>query len=254
MTCFHIGHPDPAGRALVLVHGAGGDHKLWGEVHSRLCSSGVPALALDLPGHGRSKGPARDTVEGCAEAVEETLAAAGVQRYAVAGHSLGGAIALQLAARGAPGLAGIAAVSTGAKLYVDPMILKGTLRNFECTVENVVRHCFPRGTPEAMWRPAAAAMATTQPEVLHADFLACSGYGVGDPELAEIQIPVEVVCGEADIMTPLPLSEELAAKIPGAQLTRIPRCGHMPLIEAPELLAAALVSMWHRAFRNEDGP
>jgi pimeloyl-ACP methyl ester carboxylesterase len=91
-------------------------------------------------------------------------------------------------------------------------------------------------------------MAATGPEVLHADFAACSGYGLGDPELAAIRVPVEVVCGEADIMTPLPLSEELAAKIHRARLTGIPGCGHMPLLEAPDELAAALVRLWNRSF------
>jgi len=247
-----IGGPGAQGRALVLIHGAGGDHKLWGEVLRRLHAAKVPALALDLPGHGRSLGPGRSTVGGYAEAVEETLAAAGVREYAVTGHSLGGAIGLTLAARNPPGLQGVAAVSTGARLYVDPMILKGTLQAFACTVENVARFCFARGTAEAVWRRAAEAMASTGPEVLHADFAACAGYGLGDPELAAIRVPVEVVCGEADIMTPLPLSEELAAKIPGARLTRIPECGHMPLLEAPDELAAALVRLWERCFGKAD--
>lgn len=254
MTYFYTGRPDPEGRALVLIHGAGGDHELWGEVHTLLRASGVPALALDLPGHGRSEGPACITVAECAHAVEETLASAGARRYAVAGHSLGGAIALTLALRRPPGLAGIAAVSTGARLYVDPMILKGTLRNFACTVENVARHCFARGTAEALWRRAAEAMATTGPEVLHADFAACAGYAVGDPELGGIQVPVELVCGEVDIMTPLPLSEELAGKIPGARLTRIPGCGHMPLMETPEPLADVLVRLWGRALGDGNRP
>jgi pimeloyl-ACP methyl ester carboxylesterase len=253
MAVFSLGRPDAEGRALVLIHGAGGDHQLWSEVYRGLRASGVPALTLDLPGHGRSGGPACQTVAKCADAVEETLTAAGVRRYAVAGHSLGGAIALTLATRKAPGLAGVAAVATGARLYVDPMILEGALRNFACTVENVARHCVARGTAEGVWRQAAAAMAETGPEVLHADFAACAAYGMEDADLREIRLPVEVVCGDVDIMTPRPLSEELAAKIPGARLTPIPACGHMPLLEAPDALAAALVQLWRRSL-GEDEP
>ncbi|MHB8767309.1 MAG: alpha/beta fold hydrolase, partial [Deferrisomatales bacterium] len=61
MTTFTLGRPDDRGRALVLVHGAGGDHALWGGVYRALRARGVPAVAVDLPGHGRTPGPAAAT-------------------------------------------------------------------------------------------------------------------------------------------------------------------------------------------------
>jgi len=253
MPNFHAGRPDAQGRALVLLHGAGGDHKLWGAVHGRLREAGVPALALDLPGHGRSPGPGLTTIGAYADAVEEALVGAGVREYAVAGHSLGGAVALTLAVRAPGALHGLGAVSTGARLPVDPMILKGTLTAFACTVENLARFCFARGTPEAVWRPAAQAMAALGPEVLHGDFAACAVYGLSDEELKGIRVPAEVVCGELDVLTPLPLSEELAEKIPGARLTRLPGVGHMPLLEDPEGLATPLARLWARAFGESPG-
>ncbi len=248
MASFFAGRPDARGRALALVHGAGGDHKLWGAVHARLREAGVPALALDLPGHGRSPGPGRVTIGAYADAVEEALAAAGAREYAVAGHSLGGAVALTLAVRAPAALRGVGAVSTGARLPVDPMILKGTLQAFVCTVENLARFCFPRGTPEEVWRRAAEALAAPGPEVLHGDFAACAAYGLSDADLGGIRVPAEVVCGELDVLTPLPLSQELAAKIPGARLTRLPGVGHLPLVEAPDALAAVLARLWETTF------
>lgn len=239
------------GRALVLVHGAGGDRKLWGAVGRRLRTRGIPSLALDLPGHGRAQGPGRDSVGAYADFVETALGLGGISEYAVAGHSLGGAIALTLAVRGPPGLRGIAAVSTGARLPVDPMILKGTLSAFSCTVENLARLCFARGTAEELLRQAARAMASPGPDVLHGDFVACAHYRLSDRELGGVGVPAEVVCGDLDVLTPLPLSQELAAKIPAARLTRIPGCGHMPLLEAPEALADALARLWSRCFGEE---
>lgn len=239
------------GRALVLVHGAGGDRKLWGTVERRLRAGGIPGLALDLPGHGRAPGPGRDSVDAYADFLETALGQAGIAEYAVAGHSLGGAIALTLAVREPPGLRGIAAVSTGARLPVDPRILKGTLAAFSCTVENLARFCFARGTAEELLRQAARTMAAPGPEVVHGDFVACADYGLSDRELGGIGVPAEVVCGDLDVLTPPPLSEELAAKIPGARLTRIPGCGHMPLLEAPEALADALAHLWKRCFGDE---
>ncbi len=247
-SLFRIGQPDPAGRALVLVHGAGGHHGLWAPVLQRLRARGVPAVAVDLPGHGRSPGPAGTSVEEIADALLADLEETGVSAFALAGHSLGGAVGLVLAARAAPGLAGLAAVSTGARLAVNPAIIEGIRTRFEATVETIARYCFPKGTPEAVWRPAAETMAAVGPEVLAAEFEACDRYGVDEAALRSIRIPVEVVCGTADVMTPLALSEDLARLIPGAHLTRLEGVGHMALLEAPEPLAEALEGLWKRAF------
>ncbi len=245
---FRIGRPDPAGRALVLVHGAGGHHGLWGPVLQALKARGVPAVAVDLPGHGRSPGPAGASVEEMADTLLEDLQGTGIPSFALAGHSLGGAVGLVLAARGAPGLAGLAAVSTGARLAVNRAIIEGLETRFEATVEMIARYCFPKGTPESVWRAAADTMAAVGPEVLAAEFRACDRYGVDEAALAGIGIPVEVVCGTADVMTPLSLSEDLARLIPGAHLTRLEGVGHMSLLEAPEPLAEALARLWKRAF------
>lgn len=251
MTRFLAGKPDPRGRALVLIHGAGGDHKLWGPVSRILRDRAIPTATVDLPGHGDFPGPGRTSVRAYGEELVGQLRDGGVHEYALVGHSLGGAIALWLAAGRAPGLRGLGAVSTGARLAVDPLILRGTLESFRCTVENLARFCFPKGTPEEVWRKAAQVMVAAGPTVVHGDFAACADYGLSDEALAGIRVPSEVVCGDSDILTPLPLSEELASKIPGAGLTRIPGCGHMPLLEAPDALAAALVRLWNRAFGEE---
>ncbi len=236
------------GRTLFLLHGAGGDHRLWGDVQSRLEAAGTAAVALDLAGHGRSGGPARDTVEASADDVEETAEALRVGEWAVAGHSLGGAVALTLAARHAPGLRGAGVVSSGARLPVDPMILRGTIEAFPCTVENLARFCFARGTPENLRRDAVRFMAEAGPRALHADFTACAGYAVSPALLETIRVPVEVVCGEADVLTPVALSEEVAGAVPGARLSRLAGCGHMPLVEAPGELCEALAALWKRSF------
>jgi pimeloyl-ACP methyl ester carboxylesterase len=64
---------------------------------------------------------------------------------------------------------------------------------------------------------------------------------------------VAVVCGDADVLTPMALSEELAAAIPGATLTRLACVGHTPLIEAPGPLGEALAGLWRRCFSRSDG-
>lgn len=241
-----IGEPDGRGRALALVHGAGGTHTLWGEVFGRLRRRDVPAIALDLPGHGASPGPAPLSVAAFAEAAVSLLAEAGATTYAVAGHSLGGAVALTLAASSAPGVLGVGAVSTGARLPVDSRILRGTRDAFACTVDNLAKFLFARGTSSERIEEAAAMMVAAGSETLHADFSACAAYGLSADALGRIAVPVEVVCGDADVLTPVALSEEVVAAVPGARLTRVPGAGHMPLLEAPDAVAEALARLWGR--------
>jgi pimeloyl-ACP methyl ester carboxylesterase len=248
MDLFFLGNPDPDNRALVLIHGAGGNHALWGLVYRDLRARDIPAVAIDLPGHGRSPGETHSTVAGYVSAVTAACAGLGLDRFVVAGHSLGGAVALALAATGIPGLAGAGVVSAGARLPVDPMILRGTHEAFECTVKNLARFCFARGTPPEILKQAAHTLAEAGPAVLHADFSASAAFCLTDVELAKVRVPVEVICGEFDILTPLALSEELAEKVPDGHLTRLVQCGHMPLIEDPAGLAGALERLWQRAF------
>src|SRR5258708_22254621 len=92
---------EPALPGIVLVHGAGMDHSVFALQARALAHHGRNVLALDLPGHGRSDGPALDSVPDMAEWVLHAASAAGMERFRVAGHSMGALIALETAARGA---------------------------------------------------------------------------------------------------------------------------------------------------------
>jgi pimeloyl-ACP methyl ester carboxylesterase len=101
------------GEPLVLVHGIGSQWQMWGPVLDRLAAE-RDVVALDLPGFGESaalEGGAEHTVAALADAVSDFAASMGIERPHVAGNSLGGAIALELArtgrARSATGLSPI---------------------------------------------------------------------------------------------------------------------------------------------------
>ena len=77
-------------------------------------------VALDLPGHGESEGPGRSSVAAYAEAVKAAADALGLASTVVAGHSLGGAIALEMAQRYPEYVAGVAVLAGGVRLPVPP--------------------------------------------------------------------------------------------------------------------------------------
>lgn len=225
-----------AGPALVCVHGAGGSHTHWGHALSGL-SDVARVIAPDLPGHGRSAPPGRDSVAAYGADVLALLDALGVGRALLAGHSMGAAAALE-AAIAAPGrVAGLALVGAGARLRVAPALLAGLGEDPEAAIEGLVAAMYPG--PSAHLRAAAAAEYRRDPARLRAGFAACDGWDARG-RLGAVACPTLVVCGEADALTPPKLARELAGLLPGATLALLPGVGHVPMLEAPAATAAAL--------------
>ena len=96
---------DPALPTVVFCHGAQCDHSVWILQTRYLAHHGYGVLALDLPGHGRSEGPALARIVELADWVAAVLDAAGVKQANVVGHSMGALIAhrMRRAPSGAPG-------------------------------------------------------------------------------------------------------------------------------------------------------
>jgi len=92
------------------------------------CSPRYSVLALDLPGHMRSDGPALGTIEAIAERVSAALLASGAQRMLLVGHSMGSLISLEVARRLPNQVAGIALVAVAFPMRVSDALL-GATRN-----------------------------------------------------------------------------------------------------------------------------
>src|SRR5262249_7131052 len=109
---------------LVFVHGSGDSAKSWARVIAALPD--IPCVALDLPGHGaliEQAGPGAPSVGDYAAFVRAEIKQRGLSSARVVGHSLGGAIALQLALDASDVVGAIALVGTGARLRVLPDLL-----------------------------------------------------------------------------------------------------------------------------------
>lgn len=222
----HGAHP-----VLLCIHGAGCTHLSWPPALRSLPDLRV--LALDLPGHGDSAGPGRATIKAYAHDVIRFVESLGLTRVVVAGHSMGGAIALALAVRSVPWLAGLVLVGTGARLPVAKPLLEGLQHDFAATAARLGRW---------FWGPTAAPMCSQIStdtlrrqggEVVRNDFLACSAFDVRT-HLPSMQTPTLVIGGEQDRMMPLAYSEFLAEQIPRAQLITLQNVGHMMQLEDPQ--------------------
>jgi len=222
---------------LLLIHGAGGTHMHWPAALRRL--AGWNVYALDLPGHGKSTGPGRNSIAAYRDVVYSFCQTLGLERVVLAGHSMGGAIVQEFALHYPGRLAGIVLVGTGARLRVAPAILDGIRSDFAATARTIADWVHDKNTPEQLKRLYLQSVLENDPQVMYDDFYACDQFD-RRADAARIATPALVVCGSNDVMPPPKFSESLAQSLPHARLALIPNTGHMVALEAPEEVATAV--------------
>ena len=227
------------GTPIVFVHGAAGSHLVWG---LQVCALGevARAVALDLPGHGKSDPPGRASVEAYRDVVLGLLDALGFEHAVIVGHSMGGAIAQTLALSHPDRVAGLGLVGTGARLRVLPAFLDGMLNDPDTMAKLWIEYSYAPGLDPEFRKRAEDEFRTCPPAVTHDDFSACDHFDIM-PRLTEIRAPTLVVCGREDRMTPAKYAVYLATNIPNAYLVFIDNAGHSVMIEQPDEMNKTLI-------------
>ena len=231
------GHDAGVRPTVVLLHGFSQTGASWRAVIDALGERYTP-LAPDLRGHG-SAGAARPVgVEACVADV----AAAAPDRFALAGYSMGGRLALRLVLIGTT--AGIAdPLERDARREADEALaeeLDGGL-DIEAFARRWARQPILRGQPPEVAAAAHEDRLRNDPTGLAA---ALRGLGPGayDPvwsRLGELRMPVIVIAGERDAKY-AKLAERMVARLPRARALIVPATGHAVHLEAPAIVAAAL--------------
>ena len=241
---------DPALPAVAFIHGAEHDHSVWILQSRYLAHHGFGVLALDLPGHGRSAGPALTSVEAMAGWLLGALDAAGVAKASLVGHSMGALIALEAASRFPDRIAKVALVGIAVPMRVGEELLTATRDDEPAAIDmiNIWSHSGYAQKPSCpgpgFWVVGQnkRLMERMAAGVLHADFSACNAYANGLAAAAAIKCPVLFVLGKRDAMTPLKAATALRQAIPGATLVEVPATGHALMAEAPDAVLEALRS------------
>lgn len=239
---FHAGSSDAL--PVVLIHGAGGTHLYWPPLLRRL--PGMNIYALDLPGHGKSDSDVPDSICVYAALLKGWLDAVDLRQVLLVGHSMGGAIAMQLALNWPEYVAGLGLVGASACLAVNPALIAGAANpeKFLATVNRVIAWSFSSQAPGQLTQLAARRLAETRHDVLYRDFVACNAFDIRY-QVGQIKAPAVVICGQDDKMTPLSHAQFLAHNMPRARLEIIPGAGHMAMLEKPLEVAQALNNFWN---------
>lgn len=265
--CYTGGKPlDARLPAIVLMHGAQNDHSVWALQSRYLAHHGYAVLVPDLPGHGRSAGPALTSVEALADWALDLLEAAGLRQAIFAGHSMGSLIALE-AARRAPGrVAGLALLGTTYPMKVSEALLETSRTDEAAAIDmvNIFSHSSIAHKPSCPGpgfsvlggaRRLMQRMSSRNPaQLFHTDFAACNNYAGGEAAAASVACPTLFILGSKDMMTPPRSAKVLTAAIKHGKIVTV-EAGHSLMTEAPDAVLDALSGFAASAYRDRgDAP
>jgi pimeloyl-ACP methyl ester carboxylesterase len=224
---------------LVLVPGLLCDALLW-EAQIEALEGHIPCWVAD---HTRS-----DTMAGVAA---DVLREAPFERFAVAGLSMGGYVALEIVRQAAPRVDRLALLDTSARADTARQLEKrrglielarrGRFIGVARALLPLFLHRARLGDDELVSTVKKMAMNIGREAFIRQE-LAIMSRADSLPLLPAITCPTLVLCGRQDALTPLELHEEMARAIPGANLRVIEECGHLSTLERPEEVSAALVT------------
>ena len=253
--------PDASLPALVFLHGAMHDHSVWGLQSRYLAHHGHRVLAPDLPGHGRSAGPALASVEACADWLQALLDAAGVERAALVGHSMGSLIALEAAARLGARATHLVLVGPAYPMKVSDALLSTALNEPLQAIDmvNSFSHSGHAAKPSApapgfslhganralMRRLQAGHTRQGHGNLFHIDFQVCDHYAGGQEAATTVSCPSLLIVGARDQMNPPRASAALAQALHAQTVTLA--AGHSLMGEAPDGVLNAI-----RAFLSKE--
>jgi len=230
---------------LVFVHGAGFDHAVWTPMARYFARHGLNVVALDLPGHGGSDGPACRTIEAMSDVLSGLLDFLNLSQATIVGHSMGTLVALFMAQRYPQQVSKMVLLGTSNPMPVGPPLLAAAAEGHHAAIEmaNMFSHS-RRGMLGASANPGLHSFNAAQrwmerlpAGVFHADLTACNNFEL---EIENCAILTLVLVGEADKMTPAKAGQSVATQLSNARVHMLKGCGHAMMTEQPNAVLDAV--------------
>jgi pimeloyl-ACP methyl ester carboxylesterase len=257
VSYVELGSGDPP---VLFVHGLGAQWRVWAETLPAIARR-RRCIAIDLPGFGDSEvGAAPVSISGYAEVLERFCDHLGLDRVVVVGNSMGGFVAAEFALLAPDRVSGLVLADAagmvptrGETSRALPFLWTSTLLGARMAAASGSVAARPR------LRRAALRMIVDDAAALPADLTYWALLAPPGPStraalrasfsylthewgerLRGISCPTLIIWGDGDSLIPVRHAGEYARRIPGARIVRIPRAGHLPMIEQPEQFNEAL--------------
>ncbi|MFC7157054.1 alpha/beta fold hydrolase [Halomarina halobia] len=228
---------DSSDPPVVCLHTAGAEGRQWRYVAPQLAEAGYRVVVPDLPGHGKSypvDWRVHTSIHEHAEFVVAFAAALGLERPAIAGCSIGGATALDVAVHHAPEISAAVVMEAagrtrGAALgrFAHPHACPGWQSVLDYSVIDSTGDVGPVRREELKWQHRGAQAAATN------DLQAWADHDVTD-RLADATCPVLLVRGAADFFVQDDVFDRTVEGLPDVETAVLDGVGHYPMMEAPD--------------------
>lgn len=225
---------------IVFIHGSGDNARIWRLQNEYF--GGELAFAIDLPGHGQRADRFSESVSvlDYAQAAQEIITQElHLTSPIIAGHSLGGAIALTMGLEYGPTLGGLLLIGTGARLRVHPDLLASARQSPQSASVQIGQLAVASANSATILQSLQQEQVSSGSSMLYRDLAACNIFDIMD-RLHEITIPTLIICGANDRLTPVKYSQFLQQHISGSVLRIIPGAGHYVMREQPEAVHQAI--------------
>jgi pimeloyl-ACP methyl ester carboxylesterase len=229
---------------LVLLHGYPLDHHLWDDIVPLLKDT-FNLIIPDLRGFGESTTVDTPyTMDDLATDIAGLLGHLSIQKASIAGHSMGGYVALAFARLYPKRVTGLGLVSS--QVLADPPDRKeGRYKSAADVAEKgiggVVETMTTKFTSDARLQAFARESMQRQKPVAYIGALKAMAERMDSTSLlSTMKYPVVLIHGDADALIPVVRAREVKAAIPNAHYVEISGAGHMPMMEAKEKTAEAL--------------
>ena len=245
---------DPLGPPVVLLHAFPMSSAMWEPQLAAL--KGCRVILPDLRGFGATALSSPWFIEHAVDDVLETMASLAVKKAALVGLSMGGYVALRLVEKNPSFVKALVLCDTRAEADANENKIKRAAavdfvrsRGVEAFVDPFLNDALSEKTktekPKVVeFLKGVAAKASS--DAVMAALGALAARGDMTAALPGIKVPTAVLVGSQDKITPLPLSETMRSRIPGAELHLIPDAGHFSNAENPEAFNERLVSFLKR--------
>lgn len=245
---------DPAQPTILWIPGAGMEGLVWSLQARHFAFNGYNSLSVTRPGHGQpgasscSDGPLNSTVEEEADWLVALLDALGLKSATVIGHSLGGLIAIDFAARHADRTDKVVLIASSPAIPVNPALVESARSQRQIADDLIAGWGHGKtghfGGNQAIggWMMGTGRMMLYRQAdgVLHSDLAMCAAYASGEERAAAITAETLILLADKDRMTPLKAGRKLAELIPESEMMIIENCGHAIPGEEPDITLSAI--------------
>lgn len=234
---------------MIFIHGSGLTHMCWVLQTRSFAFHGYSVLALDLPGHGLSRGKSLQSIEAMADWISEVMDAVDVKESSLVAHSQGCLVAIECAARYPNKIKTLSLMGGAGAIPMNPELLSLAEKSDPKAVDLMMDFAHgPSGhfgghpVPGLYHLNTGSKLVQSKEikDTLGVDFRACDNYTNGFEAAKKLNLPTLSILADQDRMCRLKDGKKLADNITNSEIFIINNCGHMMLLEEADQTLAIL--------------